>query len=113
MNNVGRVEKFPELEAIADAIFSKKMHFSLPNGTRLRTRLFKGTLFAVDYNGLRYVEQNPRTSSAYAQRARGGARIIWVIKTHQKAVDASGKEYYVPCQNQWMGRVEDGLVYHK
>lgn len=113
MKSIGRLERFPELEAIADAIFSHKMHFSLPNGTRLRTKLFKGVLFAVDYNGVRYVEQNPKTSSAYASRARHGARILWVIKTHQKAIDAGGKEYFVSCHNEWLGRVEDGVVYMK
>ena len=108
----GRVEKFPELEAIADAIFTKKMHFQLPDGTRLRTKLFKGALFAVDYNGVRYVEQNPKTSSAYAQRAREqSARIFWVIRTHRKVVDAAGTEQYVECSEQWLGYVENGEVF--
>jgi hypothetical protein len=110
--NAGRVEKFPELCAIADAIFTKKMHFQLPDGTRLRTKLFKGTLFAVDYNGVRYVEQNPKTSSAYALRVRDhGARIFWVIRTHKKCIDAAGSEQYVPCTEEWLGYVEDGGVY--
>lgn len=113
MKNIGRLEKFPELEAIVDAIFSRKLHFTTPNGTRLRTRLFKGVLFAVDYNGRRYVEQNPKTNSIYAERARSGAHILWVIKTHEKAIDATGKEYFVPCKNQWLGRVEDGIVHMK
>lgn len=114
MKKRGRVEQFPELCAIADAIFTKKMHFQLPDGTRLRTRLFKGTLFAVDYNGVRYVEQNPRTDSAYAQRVRDSqARILWVIRTHQKVMDAAGTEQWVPCQDEWLGRVEDGEVFMK
>lgn len=114
MKKHGRVENFPELCAIADAIFTKKMHFALPDGTRLRTKLFKGTLFAVDYNGVRYVEQNPETSSAYAQRVREQqARILWVIRTHRKVQDAAGAEQWVPCQDEWLGRVEDGEVFMK
>lgn len=108
---VGRVESFPELCAIADAIFTKKQSFELPNGTRLRTKLFKGTLYAVDYNGVRYVEQNPRTNSAYALRARNGARIFWVIRTHRKVIDAAGVEQFVPCSEEWLGYVEDGGVF--
>ena len=110
--NAGRVEKFPELCAIADAIFTKKQGFQLPDGTRLRTKLFKGTLYAVDHNGVRYVEQNPNTSSAYALRAKEhGARIFWVIRTHRKVMDAAGAEQYVPCTEEWLGYVEDGGVY--
>lgn len=114
MNRIGQLKDFPALEAIADAINSKKMHFRLPDGTALRTKLFKGVLFAVDHEGVRYVEQNPKTSSAYAARARAGSRIIWVIKTHQKARDATtGRDYLVPCENHWLGRIEDGQVYKK
>jgi hypothetical protein len=108
----GRVEQFPELCAIADAIFTKKTGFVLPDGTRLRTKLFKGTLYAVDHNGVRYVEQNPNTSSAYAQRVREEqARIFWVIRTHQKIVDAAGTEQFVPSTEEWLGYVEDGGVF--
>jgi hypothetical protein len=114
MKSRGRVEQFPELCAIADAIFTKKMHFVLPDGTRLRTKLFKGKLFAVDYNGVRYVEQNPETESAYALRVRtDNARILWVIRTHSKVVDAAGQQQFVPCQDEWLGRIEDGMVYMK
>lgn len=113
MKRIGRLEQFPDLAAIVDAIMSKKMHFSLPNGERLRTRIFKDTLFAVDHNGLRYVEQNPKTSSEPARRAREGARIVWIIRTHRKVTDATGKEYFVSCANEWLGRVEDGIVYKK
>lgn len=111
--NLGNVSRFPELAAICGAIFAKQRSFQLPNGDTLKTKLFKGTLFAVDYNGLRYVEQNPNTSSAYAAMARKGARILWVIRTHRKVKDATGAEHLVPCENEWLGRVEDGTVYMK
>ncbi len=105
--NMGSVSHFPELQAICGAIFSKTMHFSLPNGKRLRTKLFKRMLFAVEHEGIRYVEQNPKTTSAYAARARDGARIIWVIRTARKINDQ-----WVAC-NDWLGRVEDGVVWMK
>ena len=111
-SNAGGVEKFSELCAIADAIFTKKKSFQLPDGSRLRTKLFKGVLYAVDHNGIRYVEQNPETNSAYALRVKEhGARIFWVIRTHRKVVDARGIEQFVPCVEEWLGYVEDGKVY--
>ena len=105
--NQGPVGNYPLLQAICGAIFSKVMFFSLPDGTRLRTKLFKGELFAVEHDGLRYVEQNPRTRSAYAERARAGARIIWVIRITRKVGDK-----WIPV-NEWLGRIEDGIVWRK
>jgi hypothetical protein len=112
--NVGSVGQFPELQAICGAIFSRVMFFSLPDGTRLRTKLFKGTLFAVEHEGLRYVEQNPRTQSAYAKRARAGARILWVIRIARQIGDGSQERplSWVSC-NEWLGRIEDGLIWRK
>ena len=103
--NMGSVSQYPTLQAICGAIFSKAMHFSLPNGARLRTKLFKRKLFAVEHEGLRYIEQNLKTTSAYAARARAGARIIWVIRIARKIDDQ-----WVAC-NDWVGRIEDGLVW--
>lgn len=113
MRNLGNVSRFPELAAICGAIFAKQRSFQLPNGDTLKTKLFKGTLFAVDYNGFRYVEQNPDTQSAYAQKARQGHKIVWVIQTHRKVKDAAGAEHWVPCENLWRGRIEDGIVFMK
>jgi hypothetical protein len=111
--NKGPVGQFAELEAISSAIFSRKASFTLPNGTRVQTKLFKGSLYAVDHAGIRYVEQNPNTASEYAHRAREGARILWVIKTHSKVTDAAGKVQLVSCDNEWLGRIENGTVYMK
>ena len=105
--NVGSIDKYPLLQAIGGAIFSKTMFFSLPNGTRLRTKLFKGKLFAVEYEGIRYVEQNTHTQSAYAARAREGARIVWIIRILRR-----DHVNWVPC-NEWLGRIEDGIVWKK
>ena len=105
--NRGSVSQFPVLQSICGAIFSRAMHFSLPTGQRLRTKLFKSTLFAVEHEGLRYVEQNPKTQSAYAARARAGGRIVWVIRIARKV---EGR--WVAC-NEWLGRIEDGIVWMK
>ncbi len=105
--NLGSVSQFPTLQAICGAIFSKTMHFSLPSGQRLRTKLFKRSLFAVEHEGIRYVEQNTKTQSAYARRARDGARIVWAIRVARK-VD----NQWVAC-NDWLGRIEDGVVWMK
>lgn len=105
--NMGSVSRFPELQSICGAIFSKATHFSLPNGQRVKTKIFKRELFAVEHEGVRYVEQNPQTTSAYAERARAGARIVWVIRTARKI---NGQ--WVAC-NEWLGRIEDGVVWMK
>ena len=109
--NIGSVGKFPELNAISDAIFHKKNEFQLPDGTPLTTKVFKNTLYAVEHKGIRYIEQNPNTNSAYAQKAKGGAQIFWVIRMSRKVIDAAGVEQYVPCAEEWLGYIEDGKVY--
>lgn len=114
MRNIGNLTDFLELQAIMKAIFSKVPRFELPNGTKLRTRLFKdGKVCAVDYGGKRYVSQNPDTSSAYAERARKGIEIAWVLQTHARVKDATGKDYLVPCESVWLGRIEGDTVYMK
>jgi hypothetical protein len=110
MKRVGTLEQWPALAAIVAGIFEKKSNFKLPDGTTLRTSVFKGTLFAVDYRGLRYVEQNPETSTEYAERARRGARIVQVYRTHRRVVDAAGQEQLVPC-SEYAGRVEGSDVF--
>lgn len=105
--NLGSVSQFGTLQAICGAIFSRTTYFSLPDSTRLRTKLFKRSLFAVEHEGMRYVEQNPKTQSAYAARARDGARIVWVIRIARK-ID----NQWVTC-NDWVGRIEDGVVWMK
>jgi hypothetical protein len=47
---------------------------------------------------MRYVEQNPNTKSEYADRARAGTRIVWVIRKSDSA---------------YLGRVEDDRVFMK
>ena len=99
------LSRFPELQAIVEAIFEKKHHFTLPDGSSLRTRAFvQGTCTGVDYNLHRYIEQNQRSKSDEAARARKGAQIVWVIRTHDPKTRAQlAKGLYV-------GKIEDGTV---
>lgn len=103
--DLGCVDNYPELASIVGAIFSKVRFFSLPDGTRLRTKIMaNGQCFAVDHKGRRYVEQNRTKNSPEGKRAREGARIVWVIQTHD---DTTGQPL---SPNRWIGKVEDGIV---
>jgi len=101
---LGNVDRFPELAAIVGAIFSKVRYFTLPNGTRCQTKVMaSGNCFGVDHQGCRYIEQNRNKQSDEAARARAGARIVWVIQTHDKQNRPLAK-------NLWIGKIEDGIV---
>ena len=106
MDNVrGNVDQFPELAAIVGAIFLKVRYFSFPDGTRCQTKVMaSGSCFGVDHGNRRYIEQNRNKRSAEAARARAGARIVWVIQTH----DDRTKSPLSP--NKWIGKIEDGIV---
>ncbi len=100
-----RLSSSRELSAIVEAIFTKKHHFTLPDGTRLHTRAFvNGAVVGVDYNLHRYLEQNPNKKTPEAARARAGAKIVHVLRTHDPA---TGKEY---AKSLWVGKIEDGIV---
>lgn len=105
MDNVlGNVDQYPELAAIVGAIFSKVRYFSLPNGQRVQTKVMAGGYcFAVDHQGRRYIEQNPKKDSDEARRVRAGARIVWVIQTHDNQNRPLNP-------NKWVGKIEDGIV---
>jgi hypothetical protein len=99
MKPVGRLTDYRELSAIVEAIFNKSAYADLPGGIRLRTKIMaRGQCLAIDYNGLRYVEQNPTKRSPEAWRARQGAKIIWIIR---------------PKDDAFLGKVEDGITYKK
>lgn len=106
---LGPLNNFPDLAAIVGAIFSHVKFFSLPDKTRLSTKIMAGGLcFAVDHDGIRYVEQNPRKQSPEAERARNGAKIVWVIQTHRR--DTTNGKLIALEPNQWIGKIEDGIV---
>lgn len=97
---LGDVSKFKELDAIYRAITNHDAVAVLPSGAKVRTKIMghPRKLFAIDHAGIRYVEQNPATTSQYALRARRGAKIIWIIRLKS---------------NQYMGYIEDGQVFQK
>lgn len=98
MNNLGNVSQFPELTQIYQAVVNHQSDWTF-NGKKQNTQIFKNkNLYYIDHNGVRYVEQNKNSNSAYAQRVRTGAKIIWVIRLSD---------------NCYLGRIENNVVYHK
>jgi hypothetical protein len=106
MNNVlGNVDQFPQLAAIVGAILSKVRYFTLPDGTRVQTKVMaNGDVMGVDHACRRYVAQNRNKNSPEGKRAREGATIIWVIQTHNDQT----RQPLNP--NKWVGKIEDGIV---
>lgn len=99
MELIGKVENFKDLEAIYQAVTTGKAGDIIPIEGKPKVGFFVSKkLRFVDHAGVRYVEQNPQSSSVYAQRARQGAKIVWVIRL-------KGDVY--------LGRIEDGNVYQK
>lgn len=103
MKNLGSVGKFPELSKIYHAIAFGKVGDTVfppnPPALGLKVDQFHGKkLNYVDWKGVRYVQQNPNTQSAYAARARQGSRIVWVIRLRDGA---------------YMGCIENGEVFLK
>lgn len=96
--NLGSVSQFPELAAIYGAIVYHCDVVVMENQQHPTKKFKNGTLYAVDYEGMRYVEQNKNTSSAYAKRACAGAKIIWVIRLRD---------------NEYLGYIENGIVHMK
>lgn len=97
---IGSLEKWPVIARIVEGIFNRKqLYVQVPTATKVAAiKGFGpvGRIRAVDFDGKRYLEQNPRTTSAYATRARKGVQIVWVID------QASG---------EYLGRIESGRVY--
>ena len=97
---LGDTSKFPLLHAIYEAIVHKEAQAVLPSGAKVRVKLMghPRKLYAIDHEGIRYVEQNLNTNSQFALRARRGAKIVWVIRLRD---------------NQYTGYIETGIVYRK
>jgi hypothetical protein len=105
MRNVGKLEEFPILQAIVESIFAKtavvikRSDIKEPIRTRFNNRK---DLWYVDHQGVRYVEQNPKTNSGYALRSRPpeeGGTNAKIVQVYQ------GGEY--------LGCIEDGEVFMK
>jgi len=100
---LGPVAEYNQLSAIYQAICEQVLWFWLPEGgsqIRCRTKIMGPDvkLMAVDHAYRRYIEQNPKTQSIYAEKAREGVRIVWVIDTRT---------------SDFIGRIEDGVVWMK
>lgn len=98
--SLGDTRKFPLIHAINSAIIHKEAQAVLPSGAKVRIKLMghPRKLYAIDYEGLRYVDQNPATNSQFALRVRRGAKIVWVIRLRD---------------NQYTGYIENGQIFKK
>lgn len=97
---LGDTSKFPLIHAINFAIIHKQEYAVLPSGAKVKTKIMghPRKLYAIDYDGLRYVQQNPATNSQFALRARRGANIVWVIRLKD---------------NMYTGFIEDEQIFKK
>ncbi len=73
---------------------AEKVHTKLFGAPNKEVRSFaNGACKGIDVAGFRFITQNPNTSSKFAQMARSGQKISWVIHLQT---------------NKWMVRVVDG-----
>lgn len=101
MKNLGDVNQFSELAAIYHGVVNCPAGTPIPvgRGALVRVSRFQNKrLNYLDFEGRRYVQQNPNTSSVYAAEARQGSKIIWIIRL---------------LDNVYLGRIQDGTVYLK
>lgn len=105
MKHIGTTDDYPYLKAIFHAITSGQEGDVVGVQPAVKVGRYRNkNLRYVEYQSdpvqplLLFVEQNPNTNSAYAARARQGAKIVWVIRKHD---------------NEYLGRIEDGQVYRK
>lgn len=106
MRNMGSVNQSRMASVIYDAVTTKSPGHKLQELADRDSNyprslpfvsIFKGKrLQFVDFRGVRFVEQNPNTQSAYASRARQGAVIVWMIRL---------------IDNVFLGCIEDGTVH--
>ncbi len=70
---------------IAEAIFTNRSEVDI-EGNKYPIEQFKSKgLRYVDLYGYRFIEQNPKKTSRWAQMAREGQKILWVFR---------GRAYY-------------------
>ena len=98
MDQVGPVGKYLVLNQIWMAVTEHRPYATIKGAPVFTKKFAGGTIFGMDYQNRRYIEQNPRTSSQYAVRARRGEKIMWVISL---------------TTNEYLGRVDEGIVYLK
>lgn len=81
------------LDILAKAVYSSLFEgAAMPDG--IMSKAFKdGALKGAIGQGLTFVEQNPNTGSGYAQQAREGHNIMWILT-----------------DNGYVGKVMDGIT---
>lgn len=96
--NLGSVSQYPLLQKIYSAVCGDGKNFTYDGKTIKVGKFVNKNLFYVEMDGLRYVQQNPNSQSAYALRARRGVKIMWIIRLSDDV---------------FMGRVENDTVFKK
>jgi len=76
---------------IHEAIHSNGVHVDLPGRSGLWIQVTAGGLRFVTVGGDTYMEQNPKKTSSYAQQAREGAKITWIIRRGEWGMIKDGK----------------------
>ncbi|TFG07001.1 MAG: hypothetical protein EU539_06145 [Promethearchaeota archaeon] len=64
---------------IHEAIFTNKKEFEI-DGNTLKVKKLSSGLRYVDHAGYRFLEQNRRKKSKWAEKAREGHEITWILK---------------------------------
>lgn len=68
------------LKRIHKAIHGKNIVAVMINGRRYEVKIARNRCRYIDFNGIRFMEQNKYKNSEYARRARNGERITWGIR---------------------------------
>jgi hypothetical protein len=85
-------------QTIVDAIFSGRETITLGEKVYYRKLFKSGTVRGFDIEGWRWIEQNPQTGSYYAEQAKAGKKIVWIINIETK---------------EWKALIIDGKMHHK
>lgn len=68
---------------VYEAIFGGQVTVEVDGVTYEIEKSSKNKLRTVDIEGLAFIEQNPHKDSRWAQLARDGSQIMWVMKGRQ------------------------------
>jgi len=81
---------------VAELLFNQEVGRVFPGPKELIIKaMADGKVKCLDTGGLRFLTQNPTTPSKWAQMARKGQKIVWVI--HQST-------------NRWVARIINGKL---
>jgi hypothetical protein len=75
IRNIERIAR-----VIYDAIFQNKSAAEIDGIMYAIVKTSKSKVRLIEYDGLTYIEQNPHKSSRWAEEAREGHRILWVMQ---------------------------------